>query len=573
MKKFNSSDGVITVLVSLLLTGILSMGTLVIEAGRLQAAKTQLAEANISAATSMIAAYDQDLYERYGLLAIDTKRFTLDRAIEYLDFNSDLFTGYRGNNLTVMYDIDSVELVGMYNLTYPSIIKRQILSRAKYHIIPQDFSLNVDNIDGFFADFQSKCQYVYDKLGAAVSGSASSGSIDDIKPNVQEALKTLYETYKNLETADHNLGVTISQSSYSLLPSVTGTVENDAPSEDILDINSSLSDAMTVLGGQGSTLINSNGTATSEIDVSVDLSFTPYIINNLKDVVSSENIASDTVVISQKIRTAAQALISAMNTMKSDKDGSLMLNSYISQYFSNRKNRIQTYVSPTKGTNTTMDDGTFVSACAEYVFGGKASEEENQTVAYNYIQAIRFINNLYAVLNNSTDLKSNNLYSVAAHIAWANYESIIDMELYIKHNASVPFNKNQMLLNINSPDSVNSAFSTKDTDDALKNLGRFNGTEYVVSGAYSFSYKDMIAFALWFVPNSSKMLRVADLIQLEMRYRERYKENKGATFLMSNQNTYCRIKCTAKFNSVLPTISAGGTSGVVEFKSIKYAGY
>jgi len=87
MRGRKGTRGVITVLVSLMLVGVLSIGTLVIESGRYQAAKTQLAEANISASTSMIAAYDADLYERYGLLAIDTERFTPQRATDYLNFN------------------------------------------------------------------------------------------------------------------------------------------------------------------------------------------------------------------------------------------------------------------------------------------------------------------------------------------------------------------------------------------------------------------------------------------------------------------------------------------------------
>ena len=118
MHRKERNKGVITVLISLLLVGVLSIGTLVIEAGRFQAAKTQLAEANISASTSMIAAYNPDLYGRYGLLAIDTERFTPERAVDYLNFNADQVVGYRGNRLSRLYVVDSVELMGLYNLTY-----------------------------------------------------------------------------------------------------------------------------------------------------------------------------------------------------------------------------------------------------------------------------------------------------------------------------------------------------------------------------------------------------------------------------------------------------------------------
>ena len=113
----------------------------------------------------------------------------------------------------------------------------------------------------------------------------------------------------------------------------------------------------------------------------------------------------------------------------------------------------------------------------------------------------------------------------------------------------------------------------------MKLLGIFDETktedQFHVSGADSYSYRDSLALALWFVPNSTKMMRTADLIQLEMRYREQYVELKGATFLMSEQNTYCRIKCQAKLNAILPILSLGENSGIngISFTSIKYVGY
>ena len=75
--------------------------------------------------------------------------------------------------------------------------------------------------------------------------------------------------------------------------------------------------------------------------------------------------------------------------------------------------------------------------------------------------------------------------------------------------------------------------------------------------------------------DAEKMLRIADLIQLEMRYREQHVENTAAQFLMSNQNTYCRVKSVSKFSSLLPVISIDSNSGVkgMTFQSIKYAGY
>ena len=576
MHRKERNKGVITVLISLLLVGVLSIGTLVIEAGRFQAAKTQLAEANISASTSMIAAYNPDLYGRYGLLAIDTERFTPERAVDYLNFNADQVVGYRGNRLSRLYVVDSVELMGLYNLTYPSIMKRQILSRAKYHVIPQDYALNVYTMNTFLTEFQSKCLYVANKLSPVADGSARAGAITDVNDDVLAALSALYATYEDLKPYDDACDVTLTNGTVALTPSVTGIVENDVPQEDLADINTALVDATTVLGSSGSALSYNNGTVTGEIDVAVDVSFLPEIKNKLTDVSSATNLNGDTNLLAGKIKLLAQGFNAAINMLNSDKEGSLLLNSYIAEYFSNRNNRVSTYSAPAKGTSVSgMENATFASACVEYVFGGSPSEKTNQGEAYNFLQAIRLINNLYAVMTDSSSFKANNVHSVAAHMAWANYESIVDMELLATYNVSVPFNKNQMILPINSAGSVTGAFAQKNTATALSTLGYHNGTTFVVSGSNSLSYRDSLAFGLWFLPNSDKLLRVADLIQLEMRYREQHVEHKAASFLMSEQNTYCRIKCIGKYSAVLPMVSLNADDSVrgMKFQSIKYAGY
>lgn len=563
-------NGIITAFVSLMLTSVLSLGTLVLEAGRYQAGKTQLAIATNSAATSMIASFDADLFERYGLLAIDTERFTEERCRDYLEFNSDLGSGYKGNHLTRMYAIESIEMMGLYNLTYPEILKRQILSRAKYHTIPENNKINIYTAASIFGNLQNKCDYVADVLSPAANGSVGAGTIADVSPDMLSALQILSETFKELKKYDENNNITISPSSQSLLPSVTGIVESQVIESDLDDINNALGDATNVLGGEGTILQGGTSTQYSEIDASVDAAFVNSIIAqslNIADISGMVNIAS-------KTKVAAQGMKNALNTLSADKEGNILLNSYISQYFSNRNYLVKGYSAPV-GKSGVIENGTFASACTEYIFGGNASERVNQEIAYNYVYSICFINNLYATLSNSNSFNRNSLYSIAAHIAWANYETLVDMELMTKFNVEVPFNKNAMILNVNGASGVAAAFASKDVANALTALNYFNGTTFVVNGSDYFSYKDCLSFALWFVPNSTKMLRLSDLIQLEMRYREQYVDGTGAKFLMSEQNTYCRVKSIAKFNSVLPIVSIGSNSGVNEtvIQSIKYAGY
>ena len=134
-----------------------------------------------------------------------------------------------------------------------------------------------------------------------------------------------------------------------------------------------------------------------------------------------------------------------------------------------------------------------------------------------------------------------------------------------------------MILPVNNGAGVAAAFASKDFANALKALGFYNSQtgKFAVGGSQGYTYTDSLALALWFVPNSQKTLRIADLIQLEMRYREQYVEKKSASFLMSEQNTYCRIKAKGNLISVLPitSLDAEHSANGIDIESVKYAGY
>lgn len=573
MKKQKNSHGVITVMISLMLTGILSFGTMVIEAGRLQGARTQLDDANLSAGTSMIASYNSILYERYGLLAIDNDLFNVGRFREYLDFNSDRGAGYKGNNISTFYVVKTAEVEGMYNLTYPAVLKRQLLSRAKYHVIPQDYSLNYYNMDYFISDYQSRATYVSNALQTVTSGAAAQGTLNDVPADMQSALNNLYSVFSKTKKFDEAYNVTIKSSDVSLLPSSTGTITHSVPAEDMEAINNAVSDANTILGANGALLASNRGSAYNEIDVTLNTSFASNVVSELADL---QQLPAKAVSITTDCRIMVQGINAALNMLNSDKEGTLLLNSYIAGYFPNKNYTVESYIGPAIGAAISgVDNSAFSGACVEYVFSGNASETINQQNAYDYIIATRLVSNLYSTITNSSSFNANNACSVAAHIAWAYYETCADAELLFKYNAIVPLSKSNMILPINNISAVNNAFASKDFLAGMRTLGILKDNTFIVNGYDKTNYRDALAFALWFVPNSEKMLRVADLVQLEMRYREQHVENGTATFLMSEQNTFCRVKCIGNLNSVLPVISLGSGDDVkgTPIQSIKYVGY
>lgn len=569
---FKKSSGVITVFIALMLTGVLSLGTLTLEAGRLQVAKTQLASANNSAATSMIASYDQFLYDRYGLLAIDNKKFTPERCMDYLRFNSDLASGYSGNNIGTMYRLKTAEIEGVYNLTYPAILKRQILSRSNFHIVPTDFSLNQNNVIFVFAELKAKLLAVKNYITSSANGYNARGSIADVSPQMISALELLYETFKSNKMFDEKARVTISSSSVSQLPSVTGTIESTIPTEDIAAINAAVSDAQSVLGTNGVLLVSGGASQYSETEVSFS---SGYISSMFAKASNLNNLPSSAYSVASDCLNIVNSLLGVLNTLEAEIENNALLNLYISAYFPCRNFGVDGYSGPVKGGNASGSDMTFSSACVEYVLGGKSSEINNQEIAYQCIVATRIVNNLYLTITNSSAFNSGNATNVAAHILWALFESYIDAELLAKYNATVPFEKYDLILPVNSAESVSTAFNSKDFFRGIDELGIYNGSNFIISGADSTNYRDALNLALWTVPNSKKMMRTADLIQLEMRYRQRYVINESATFKMGEMNTYCRVKTGATLNSVLPVIvpNGNGSTDGLSFQSIRYVGY
>jgi len=410
-------------------------------------------------------------------------------------------------------------------------------------------------------------------LESAASGEANTGALSDVPSDMQAALNSLYSVFSQTQKYDEAYNVTIHSSDTQLLPSNTGTVKHSVPTEDVEVINEAVRDAYTVLGTNGSLLSSNSGSVYNEVDVTLNTSFASNVIGELADL---QQLPAKAVKIASDCRTMVQGINAALNVLSNDQEGTLLLNSYVAGYFPNKNYTVDGYTGSAKGAAVSgVDNSAFAGACVEYVFSGNASETINQQNAYDYILATRLVNNLYSVITASSSFNANNACSVAAHIAWAYYETCADAELLFKYNAVVPFSKSGMILPINSISSVSSAFATKDFLAGMRTLGVLVGDEFTVKGYDETNYRDALAFALWFVPNSQKMLRVADLVQLEMRYRERHVENGTASFLMSEQNTFCRVKCVGNLNSVLPVISLNGSNNVkgTPIQSIKYVGY
>ena len=204
MKKFfirakrnfkKSIKGAISILLSMVLLTTFSLGSLVMESGRYQSAKAQLDEANLSAALSMLTKFNTELSESYGIFAFSEDDIKESEYYDYLNFNSDLDKDYYGNNISRLYGTPSAEIDAMYNLTNPTIMKRQIMEYSKYDI---PLSVGADLLD-----VEKMIEKLEKELKKAIPALDFISNAADLITELTNALEQLYKLQETISYMDN----------------------------------------------------------------------------------------------------------------------------------------------------------------------------------------------------------------------------------------------------------------------------------------------------------------------------------------------------------------------------------
>lgn len=135
-KFFNDNRGTVTLLLSIILIPILSLSSLMVEIGRAVSAKQALKEAENSSILSLLADFEDVLYEQYGILGtyVDNEDEKNQKFEEYIKYNSDNI-GDKANSFSSMYNITDSSVKGVYNLAEIDVLKRSILEGGKYSAV------------------------------------------------------------------------------------------------------------------------------------------------------------------------------------------------------------------------------------------------------------------------------------------------------------------------------------------------------------------------------------------------------------------------------------------------------
>lgn len=442
-------------------------------------------------------------------------------------------------------------------------------------------------------------------------------------------LKAVWQLVKVVQpfpsTYNWDCVVTLNSSTTDLLPSRinggAGTTESSNP-DDISDIEAMLAEAKEMLGSAYQNDINAvdpnirleeaeltaevstrisrlstnlsklaTGGTTSSLLEKTTWNFISTVFSLLDLVPTLVEIIDDLIFVAQHIGDAIQILLSSMGE-------NFLLNQYAIDKFPNRTtdkdgNKQNNEISGWSGElRTYFPDNskavqTFSGAQVEYVIGGSYSEIENQQKCFWSIFAIRALNNVFGVLTDEVAMDLISASSIAAplvFILWVYLESNIDMNMLVS-GMEVPLIKTEIILSpqtlMDNVEKICTAFEDIDEEKAKEQELSYaamkvdNVTKQLldVDGLFDMKYENYLWFFLFFTPNQTKVMRIADLIQMEMRYK---KYSKGTSFELQNLHTYVRCEAEGTFNSILPVISLGDNSiNNRGFKvgCVKYVGY
>ncbi len=395
------------------------------------------------------------------------------------------------------------------------------------------------NIDSYKTGFNNK----FEDYANSVPKAEQSMSSDDAASKANSAKSDSAE-----EKAEYQ---TISDGDAALLPSKCSSEQSEV---DIPDVNKD--SASSTLSGASSSSSNifSKFLETGRNDALVYC----YLLDNFKTNVTSKGINSSTDHSGINDRNLAE-------WRYADANGELDM-----RY--RAKKDLDTF---------------FATNEVEYVFGGCKSEFANAAVVYSWIYGTRFINNfaaVYSAYSNDTWIRAQidglaaaasaatfgavpvSVFKWVFITAWAAGETALDLTLLRDDGYKIPLIKTKDNIFIQSIFDIGNAFTFEGRLNYMRNP---NSTSNLTD-KINVSYEDYLIILLAFVDRNTKLLRIGDLIQLNMRKRC------DSEFVMSSAYTYLKADTTVHIKYMFSPVTQFKNSYIgtgLKFTNTIYQGY
>ncbi|WP_432408061.1 DUF5702 domain-containing protein [Wukongibacter sp. M2B1] len=194
-------EGTITVFLSIILLIMITLAGVIVDAARINIAGPQVQRAVETSVRSSLAGYYKPLKEQYGLFALNEndEEKLKETIVEYIDKNLMINREYLdedkiGKYLDVYdYEIESISVEPIFNLTENPVTRQQILEYMKYRA-PKEFVENfIDKLDMFKKAGATSAVYerkvILDK---------ELKKIENIQRDIYKKIYGEYETYQFL---------------------------------------------------------------------------------------------------------------------------------------------------------------------------------------------------------------------------------------------------------------------------------------------------------------------------------------------------------------------------------------
>ncbi len=222
----------------------------------------------------------------------------------------------------------------------------------------------------------------------------------------------------------------------------------------------------------------------------------------------------------------------------------------------------------------------FATNEVEYIFAGKASENKNAAIVYSWIYGTRLANNLVAVYTDTNAKAQCEMLAAMSSLAtggavpatvfkwvyiaaWAAGETALELSYLIDDGYKVPLIKGKGTLFIRNFWDAATAVASSDTLMRAK----YNSTN--LTDKICVSYEDYLIILMCFVDRETRLLRVADLIQLNMGKR-------GSAIDMTSAYTYLKADTTVRIKYMFQPVKQFTNSYMgtgLKFNNTIYQGY
>ncbi len=236
---FLKPRGSVTVFLCIILTVVISLSGLLIDLARYNMAKKQVENALKLTVESMLAAYDRQLREQYGLFATYPRNKSILKGEIYDLFSQNLNVGTSVDGVFDLYgfNVGNIDVIQFYNLSEPDVLQQQVAEFMKYRAPVQvmqelyekiklmtglmEEAKIIENkmqVDRLMNDIRESLVYVYFMINHKLSAfnNLSGSSEKTLKDSVMEKCNVCEnEIKKAIENCNNAVeGVNVAQDEY-----------------------------------------------------------------------------------------------------------------------------------------------------------------------------------------------------------------------------------------------------------------------------------------------------------------------------------------------------------------------